>query len=820
MLKTARFFRSKDLRLRTRDICTSFLLLKERKNQQLDYLNDIRKEIEDNNKKLRHTPFSHIKSRGVISKNNNLRLAMQCVQQKLGTATNAVANIPSFVTIEIVGNGTTQMRQCVAIRTPLKIYLFNCPEGTSRFLSQIRMKSTNVNDIFITNANWDNISGISSILLSKETAAPTARIHGSVNVKHFLECIRPFNDADYGSAKYPTQVDERPYTLGSYEDAGLKVTYMPLVTDIDSKNVCVAYYVELKAPARRIDASKLIALKVPKGPLIGQLKNGETVTLPNGSIVNPEDVYVDSISNDDKGTVLIVECLNNKDVEMLSSQSLIESIKTGKKTLNYMVHLCPDNIFNSPRYRELIESLGDSCQHIVVNEKGPLVPGVESIFRNHKLLHKMCPSVFPPLHPTWSGVITQTNELQRKEGDITYAAPIQRFTMRKGGNDEPIVLDLKDSGIVVSPAAETLIAQLEKEQQKLPLTDEYPKLSFLGTSSAVPSKYRNVTGYLMETSPNAAVMVDTGEGSYGQIKVLMGEEKTKQILMNLKAVFITHAHQDHMTGLYTIVKRREEAYQCAGVPYKPLVLVTTRNVLKPLKTYSMCFESLEHLLHIVDMTRFPLTPPSSPPGPANKRRRLPSPVFDATRDVIPELPRPLFDEKEWNIQECKTVHVHHTRMANGFVFRANQKRIVFSGDTKPCDLLVSEGMGADVLIHEATFEDGHEADALRKKHSTMGQAVDVGKRMKAKHIILTHFSARYPKVPDLPSYLDECGNVSVAMDNLSVRFDHLPLVPKLIPVFREVYQEELFEIELRKEQRNLKAKEANEMKAQEHLIKA
>lgn len=34
--------------------------------------------------------------------------------------------------------------------------------------------------------------------------------------------------------------------------------------------------------------------------------------------------------------------------------------------------------------------------------------------------------------------------------------------------------------------------------------------------------------------------------------------------------------------------------------------------------------------------------------------------------------------------------------------------VVFSGDTKPCDLLVEHGMDADLLIHEATFEDGHE----------------------------------------------------------------------------------------------------------------
>lgn len=57
----------------------------------------------------------------------------------------------------------------------------------------------------------------------------------------------------------------------------------------------------------------------------------------------------------------------------------------------------------------------------------------------------------------------------------------------------------------------------------------------------------------------------------------------------------------------------------------------------------------------------------------------------------------------------RILKVHHTRMANGFVFiNSDGRKIVFSGDTKPCDLLVEHGMNADLLIHEATFEDDHE----------------------------------------------------------------------------------------------------------------
>jgi len=35
------------------------------------------------------------------------------------------------------------------------------------------------------------------------------------------------------------------------------------------------------------------------------------------------------------------------------------------------------------------------------------------------------------------------------------------------------------------------------------------------------------------------------------------------------------------------------------------------------------------------------------------------------------------------------------------------------------------GLDTDLLIHEATFEDGMEEDAVLKRHSTVGDAIDV-----------------------------------------------------------------------------------------------
>ena len=54
--------------------------------------------------------------------------------------------------------------------------------------------------------------------------------------------------------------------------------------------------------------------------------------------------------------------------------------------------------------------------------------------------------------------------------------------------------------------------------------DQFPLVTFLGTGSSVPSKYRNVTGILVETQPDSFIIMDCGEGTLGQLVRLHGVE--------------------------------------------------------------------------------------------------------------------------------------------------------------------------------------------------------------------------------------------------------------------------------------------------------
>jgi ribonuclease Z len=182
------------------------------------------------------------------------------------------------------------------------------------------------------------------------------------------------------------------------------------------------------------------------------------------------------------------------------------------------------------------------------------------------------------------------------------------------------------------------------------------------------------------------------------------------------------------------------------------------------------------------------------------------------------LPSPLFPSDSFfhsslllkeivGVTSLKAVEVIHCPHSFGFVLEhfpsqsggdEESWKIVYSGDTRPCDKLVEEGKDATLLIHEATFESELTQDAVDKSHSTTKEAMDIGARMDAKLTVLNHFSQRYPKVAPLPTTTASegasfCfkGKGAIAFDLMTIRGeqDFLPL-NMMIPLLQQLFKEE------------------------------
>jgi ribonuclease Z len=76
------------------------------------------------------------------------------------------------------------------------------------------------------------------------------------------------------------------------------------------------------------------------------------------------------------------------------------------------------------------------------------------------------------------------------------------------------------------------------------------------------------------------------------------------------------------------------------------------------------------------------------------------------------------------------------------------RKLVLSGDTRPCPAMVEAAKSADVLIHEATFSDDEQERAIETRHSTAREAGKVAAEAQAKRLVLTHFSSRHDVDPE------------------------------------------------------------------------
>lgn len=71
------------------------------------------------------------------------------------------------------------------------------------------------------------------------------------------------------------------------------------------------------------------------------------------------------------------------------------------------------------------------------------------------------------------------------------------------------------------------------------------------------------------------------------------------------------------------------------------------------------------------------------------------------------------------------------------------RRVVYTGDTRPTETVVSAAADADLLIHGAMFQHDRRDRAAQTGHSTAQQAATIASRAGVKRLALTHISSRY-----------------------------------------------------------------------------
>ncbi|XP_010137201.1 PREDICTED: zinc phosphodiesterase ELAC protein 2 [Buceros rhinoceros silvestris] len=549
-------------------------------------------------------------------------------------------------------------------------------------------------------------------------------------------------------------------------------------------DLVMAFLCKIHPKKGKFLAAKAQEMGLPVGtpailPIITALKNGESITF-EGRELHPEELCTPP----DPGPVFIVlECPHEGFVDALCENETFRRYQEGlpENQVALVIHMTPEAVLRDSRYQQWMERFGPATQHLVLNENSSTVHNPRS-YKIQTQLNLIHPEIFPLL-----------TTYQSKEEEAACRVPIVRgecllkYHFRPQQEWQRDAVTVCDHDAFVNEALDLPDFQTRVKECKESLSaatgnaDAYPEIVFLGTGSAIPMKIRNVSSTLVNTSSTRSLLLDCGEGTFGQLCRHYGEQ-VDRVLCNTVAVFVSHMHTDHHSGLVNILMERRRAFAALGQPFSPLFLVAPEQIMPWLHEYhSHCEEILGDIKFITSQS---LVKGAGNTGP--KAKWLVSALLES-----------------YVLAEFQTCEVQHCR--NAFACSVIHKsgwKVVYSGDTMPCMALVQMGKNATLLIHEATLEDGMEKEAIEKTHSTTSQAIQTGMKMNAEFIMLNHFSQRYAKIPLFSEDFSE--KVGIAFDHMRVRFGDFATLPKLIPPLTALFADDIVEMEERKEKRELR----------------
>ncbi|NDJ19553.1 ribonuclease Z [Myxacorys almedinensis] len=174
----------------------------------------------------------------------------------------------------------------VALRLPQRaeIWLFDCGEGTQHQLLRSDLRMSQIRRIFVTHMHGDHIFGLMGLLASCGLAGNVEEvdIYGPPDLDEYLKASRRYSQTRFA---YPIRVHTvQPGTV--FEDAEFTVKCLPLKHRVPA----FGYRVEEKDRAGHFDVEKAKELGIPSGPVYGQLKRGDRVTLADGRTINGKDL--------------------------------------------------------------------------------------------------------------------------------------------------------------------------------------------------------------------------------------------------------------------------------------------------------------------------------------------------------------------------------------------------------------------------------------------------------------------------------------------------------------------------------------------------
>ena len=220
------------------------------------------------------------------------------------------------------------------------------------------------------------------------------------------------------------------------------------------------------------------------------------------------------------------------------------------------------------------------------------------------------------------------------------------------------------------------------------------RLTIVGCSGSFPGPDSAASCYLIEVEDRDRtwrIVLDLGSGALGPLQQLVQ-------LHQIDAVLISHLHPDHfmdLCGLY--VARRYHPSGCAGVPLP--VYGPAHTADRVLQAYGP--DAVSELAKVYDVR----------------------PLTDGGTVMVGPV-------------TITTQLVEHPVVAYGMRIEHEGRVIAYSGDTDACESLLELARDADLLLAEASYQEGR--DETRGVHLTGRRAGEAARDAGARRLVLTH----------------------------------------------------------------------------------
>ncbi|KAI8587866.1 beta-lactamase-like protein [Geranomyces variabilis] len=589
----------------------------------------------------------------------------------------------------------------------------------------------------------------------------------------------PLADSSSEAAGPPPVAAEMSIPAGSSEDAVVttataepggvlkrseigRLNAAPLPISTPDPTV-LAYICRGPAVPGKFDPKAAIKLGLKPGPDFGKLQRGESVTAPDGTVVSQEQV----VGPERPGAIfIIIECPSLAYISAIATASQFTPLFAAKDPVRCIVHILADGVLEDARYQDWMNKFSPKTHHLVVGKR---YNPAEICFRGaadfQVEVNALDKDIFPLQYYTPNAELEIKTIPQLPK--LTVAAkPLTDFTIEPAPKLEtteclpPFVAKLEpvQGRATIVEEAQAMIAQAALTRQGMALhsAEDGVVVVPLGTGSAIPGRFRNVSSTFV-TFPTGNLLLDAGEGTLGQLFRHYGPEALRKEVAKLKLVFVSHLHADHHLGIIRMLSFWNEVRDTQA---KPLVMIAPARYRIFMKEYSDVEDFGFDRILFIDCEEMRWKKEGAAAAADSASSSADTGLLNERLAILKE---------SMQLDSVAAVLVDHCPWAYALVLQTRVGcKLVFSGDCRPSENLIEAGKGATILIHEGTLCDSMKDEADRKRHCTIGQAIQVAEKMQARNLLLTHFSQRYPKMPPLPAALTDLDSARSSSSALQV----------------------------------------------------